>query len=560
MSPAQRASAPALILAALVFHLALIAPNAPAGLTVWSVVRLPLELPAILLILAALPRHSMGTRLLRAALVAAVVLVALLKLADFGTFVAFARPFNPAVDLHLVEAAIRLSISTVGLPLVLLAIASGMLAVAGLAAALWWASGCWTGLAAGPITLAAACLAVLVVAAQMAGALPVRLPLNATATRLIADHVATYAETRADLVRFRAAAASDPFAGASGLFDRLAGRDVLIVFIESYGRSSFDNPLYAPTHRATLSAAEPRLAAAGLAMRSAWLTSPVEGGQSWLAHSTLSSGLTISSQARYRALLASGRESLYQLAAASGFRTAAIMPGITMAWPEGPIQGFGTILAAADLGYRGQPFNFVTMPDQFTLAAFDRLVPRGPEAGPLFAEIVLLSSHAPWVPVPRIIPWSDVGDGTVFDRWATTGDAPEVVWRDHDRVRDQYRQAIDYALQVILSYAGRQSGRPPLMVILGDHQPAPFVAGIDSRDVPVHLIGPPDLVADFDDWGWTTGLLPADNAPVWPMSEFRDRFIRALSSDAPAAARRPHPPEAHRCEYENAEPTGSCPG
>ncbi len=536
MKPARRVSVPALILAALVFHLVLVAPNAPAGLTASTALRLPLELPVLLLLLAALPRRSVATRLLRAALVAALLLVTVLKLADFGTVAAFARPFNPAVDLHLVEAGIRLAVSTLGLPLVLLAIACALLAVAGLAAALWWASGCWAGLAPSRIALIAACLAVLVVAAEVAGALPLRLPLKATATRLIADHVATYAETRADLVRFRAAAATDPFAGASGLFDRLAGRDVLIVFIESYGRSSFDNPLYSPTHRATLRAAEPRLAAAGLAMRSGWLTSPVEGGQSWLAHSTLESGLTISSQARYRALLASGRASLYHLAAASGFRTAAIMPGITMAWPEGSVQGFGTILAAADLGYRGQPFNFVTMPDQFTLAAFDRLVPRGPEAGPLVAQIVLLSSHAPWLPVPQLIPWSDVGDGTVFDRWATTGDPPEVVWRDHDRVRDQYRQAIDYSLQVILSYAERQSGRPPLMVILGDHQPAPFVAGIDSRDVPVHLIGPPDLLADFGGWGWTAGLLPADSAPVWPMSEFRDRFIRALSTDAPAAA------------------------
>ncbi|MBZ9939293.1 sulfatase-like hydrolase/transferase [Mesorhizobium sp. BR1-1-16] len=536
MRPARRLRAPALVLAALVFLLVLVAPNTPSDLTPWAVVRLPLELPVLLLVLAALPGRSVGTRLLRAALVAALVLITVLKLADLGTFTAFARPFNPAVDLHLVEAGIRLAISAAGLPLVLLATAFAVLAIGGLTAVLWWASGCWAGLAAGRIALMAACLAVLVVAADIAGVLPDRMPFKAYAIRVMADHIDTYAETRADLVRFRVAAASDPFAGANGLFDRLDGRDVFIVFIESYGRSSFDNPLYAPTHRATLRAAEPRLTAAGLAMRSGWLTSPVEGGQSWLAHSTLESGLTISNQTRYRALLASRRESLYDLAAASGFRTAAIMPGITMAWPEGPAQGFETILAAADLGYRGQPFNFVTMPDQYTLAAFDRLIPRGPNAGPLFAQIVLLSSHAPWVPVPQLIPWSDVGEGTVFDRWATTGDTPETVWRDHDRVREQYRQAIDYSLQVILSYAERQSGRPPLMVILGDHQPAPFVAGIDSRDVPVHLIGPLDLVADFDDWGWTVGLLPAGNAPVWPMSEFRDRFIRALSTTAPVAA------------------------
>ena len=536
MTPARRVigrSLPALAFAALIFHLVLVMPDRPDGIGFASLLRLPLELPALLLVLAALPAGWTGTRLLRALLVVALVAMTILKLADIGTFIAFARPFNPAVDLFIVGAGIRLAISTLGLPLVFAAMIGAALAVAGLAAALWWASGRWSGIAARPVTVVAATLAILVVAADVAGALPVRLPSAAVTTRLAAAHLATFTATRADLERFRAAAVADPFAGAAGLFDRLAGRDVFIVFVESYGRSSFDNPLYAPTHVATLRAAEPTLAAAGLAMRSGWLTSPVEGGQSWLAHSTLESGLTISNQTRYRALLASPRATLYQLAAAAGFRTAAVMPGITMAWPEGPAQGFETILAAADLGYRGQPFNFVTMPDQYTLAAFDRLIARGPAAGPLFAQIVLLSSHAPWVPVPQMIPWDAVGDGTVFDRWALSGDAPETVWRDHDRVRDQYRQAIDYSLQAILSYAGRQAGQPPLMVILGDHQPAPFVAGIASRDVPIHLIGPPDLIAAFDGWGWSAGLVPAGDLPAWPMSDFRDRFIRALSAAAP---------------------------
>lgn len=537
MTGLRRPGLVALAFAALVFNLVLIAPNAPEGVTATAAFQLPLELPAILLILAACPPGSIWSLLLRAILVAALMSLAVLKLADIGTILTFAKPFNPAVDLHLVEAGIRLASSALGSWLALATLGGAILVLASLAALLWWASGCWSGLAPGRITLAAAGLVAVIVVAGGAGALPLRFPLTVSASRLVADRLDTYAATRADLVRFRTDAASDPFAGATGLFDRLARRDVLIVFVESYGRSSFDNPLYSPTHLATLREAERRLAAAGVVMQSGWLTSPVEGGQSWLAHSTLESGLMISNQTRYRALLASRRASLYHLAAASGFRTAAVMPGITMAWPEGPEQGFETILAAADLGYRGRPFNFVTMPDQYTLDAFDRLIPRGSGAGPLFAQIVLLSSHAPWVPVPPLIPWSEVGDGTVFDRWADSGDPPEIVWRDQDRVRDQYRQAIDYSLQTILSYAERHARRPQLMVILGDHQPAPFVAGIQSRDVPVHLIGPPDIVAAFGDWGWSSGLVPDGDAPVWPMSAFRDRFIRATSTKAPPATK-----------------------
>lgn len=528
----------ALILATLILDLVLVMPNRPAALTLARFGQVPLELPLIVLALIALPARSRASRLLRVGLVLALTITALLKLADIGTFLAFARSFNPAVDMFIVGAGIDLGLRTLGLPLMGLAALGLALALAALVAAIWWATAQFAGAATRvwPARLAGigAALCALAIAAQVTNTALTRLPAQAATTRLIGDHTRTYFATLDDLKRFRIAAAQDPMAGKTGLFDRLKGRDVLIVFIESYGRASFENPLYAPTHTATLRAAEPAIAAAGMTMRSGWLTSPVEGGQSWLAHSTLESGLTISNQTRYRAMLASDRQTLFDLAAASQMRTAAVMPGITMAWPEGPMQGFQTILAKDDLGYKGQPFNFITMPDQYTLTAFDRMIPRGRDAGPLFAQIVLLSSHAPWVPVPKMIAWDAVGDGTVFDQWATAGDPPKVVWRDHDRVRDQYRQALDYSLQSILSYAARQGENPPLIVVLGDHQPAPFVAQIDSRDVPVHLIGPPDLIADFADWGWAEGMIPTAQTPVWPMQDFRDRFVRALSSTLPA--------------------------
>ncbi len=167
------------------------------------------------------------------------------------------------------------------------------------------------------------------------------------------------------------------------------------------------------------------------------------------------------------------------------------------------------------------------MPDQYTLSAFEALLPE--DARDDFLQIALISSHAPWVPVPQMIDWEDVGDGTVFDRWATSGDPPAVVWRDRDRVRDQYRMAVDYALEAALGYAARRADAP-LFVILGDHQPAGFVAGIESRDVPVHLIGPPELVALAAAWGWRDGLVPDADTPVWPMEDFRDQFIRAFST------------------------------
>ena len=336
--------------------------------------------------------------------------------------------------------------------------------------------------------------------------------------------------TLADLRAFEAAAASDAWAGAETLLDRI-DRDVIVIFVESYGRTSHDTALYADLHRATLAAGEADLAARGLSMASGYVASPTRGGQSWLAHATLANGLWVDGQTRYGAALASGRRTLFHLAQAGGFHTAAVMPQITLDWPESLVMGFDTVLAAADLGYAGQNFNWVTMPDQFTYAAMDRLLRENrPEAGHLFIQVATGSSHAPWVPVPEVVDWDAIGDGRIFDTMAAAGDPPDVVWRDRDRVRAQYRLAVDYALEAVLAYAARHADDPPLMIVLGDHQAAGFVALDDRRDVPIHVIGPAHLVDLTADWGLSSGLLPPADAPVTPMDRLRDLILAAFTS------------------------------
>jgi hypothetical protein len=198
--------------------------------------------------------------------------------------------------------------------------------------------------------------------------------------------------------------------------------------------------------------------------------------------------------------------------------------------------GFDTVLPAADLGYRGLPFNWVTMPDQFTLAALDRKLRQSDSDPAVFAQVALISSHAPWVPIPRLVPWEALGDGTIFNEMATAGDRPDVVWRDNDRVRDQYRMSITYALDTVVDYALRHADNPPLMIVLGDHQAAGFIALDERSEVPIHLIGPPELLDHVADWGWTHGMIPADDAPVLPMEDMRDLLLRAFTSTPAAGA------------------------
>lgn len=499
-----------------------------------QVLTFPLELPVVLLGLMLFRGWALvaGRTMLAAALVA----IATLRGADLAAYAIFARPFNPAIDGELIPATVRLAAGTFGTPLTLLLCLLIVALIFALALAVWWATGQIAELAPTrrrsrrwlqPLFLAA----LVPLALELSG---VAIPFSeARTTRFSIQHLQNAVAASEDLERLRIEAARDPYLGTPGarLLPALRGRDIMVIFVESYGRSALENPLYGPTVRARLTAGQEELSTSGLVARSAWLTAPTVGGQSWLAHGTFLSGLRIDSQARYGALVASPRLNLLSLAQRGGWQSVAIMPGITLVWPEAEYFGYDVVLAAKDLGYAGEPFNWVTMPDQYTLSAFERMVLDVTPRPPVIAEIALLSSHAPWTPIPPLIDWDEVGDGAIFSRWATTGESPEALWRDHDKVRAQYRAAIDYALETVFSFAARLGESAPLIVVLGDHQPAGFVSGQPAQqDVPAHVIGPPDLIRALDGWNWTAGLIPSEAAPAWPMEAFRDRFLAAFGS------------------------------
>jgi len=526
-----------LILAAAILHLVLILPAHPAGLAWATLARVPLELPLLLLGLAALGRTPVGLSL-HVGLTAGLSGLVMLKATDIATVLALGRAFNPVADLALIAPAHELLSDAIGRAETAAALVAAGLSLVAIGWAIWWATGTFADAAPRrrawrvPVALAAG-LAGGGVIADLAdrGPLPAQIA-EARSARLLAGKIATARATFRDLRAFRAAAASDPYAGVSGLLDRI-DRDVILVFVESYGRTSLDTPLYADLHRATLAAGEERLTGLGLATASGLLASPTRGGQSWLAHASVANGLWIDGETRYRAVLASKRRTLYHLAAEAGFHTAAVMPQITSDWPESATMGFETVLEAADLGYEGESFNWVTMPDQFTYAALDRLLRGADRDRNLFVQVATGSSHAPWVPVPELVPWDAIGDGRIFNEMARSGDTPETVWKDRDRVRAQYRLAVDYALQAVLSYAAQQADDPPLLIVMGDHQAAGFVAQDSRPDTPLHVIGPAHLVERAMGWGLTPGLLPRDAAPVVRMDRLRDLFVAAFSSAAP---------------------------
>jgi hypothetical protein len=351
-----------------------------------------------------------------------------------------------------------------------------------------------------------------------------------------------------DRQRFAAEVKADAFRHTPGseLLTGLHGKDVVISFVESYGRSAVEDPRFAPKIDPLLDDGSARLRAAGFASRSGWLTSPTAGGGSWLAQTTLLSGVWINNQQRYQDLVNSDRMNLNDAFHKADWRTVGVMPAINRVWPEGRYYGFDQqYTTRTNNAYRGPWFNFDSMPDQYTLSAFQRAERANPGHTPVLADIALLSSHTPWTPLPRLIPWSDVGDGSVYGPMARHGASPDAIWRDPGRVRDAYRNAVEYSLSCLISYVETYGDDNLVLVVLGDHQPTPLITGAGaSRDVPISVIARDPAVLDrISGWGWQDGLRPGKDAPVWRMSAFRDKFLTAFG---PQPGRAAAVPTAHR--------------
>ncbi|GHJ33407.1 hypothetical protein TPA0910_78400 [Streptomyces hygroscopicus subsp. sporocinereus] len=360
-------------------------------------------------------------------------------------------------------------------------------------------------------------------------------------TALVQDRAERVRKTLADEREFAKVAAVDAYGDTPGdrLLTGLRGKDVIFTFIESYGRSAIEDPRIAPGVRRTLRDATERLDKAGFAAKSGWLTSATYGGSSWLGHSTFLTGLWIDNQSRYRTVTAGDHLSLTRAFQRTGaWRTVGIMPGVQKAWPEGRFYGLDHVYDSRDLGYRGPKFSWSTMPDQYALKAFERLEHGRKHDKPLMSEIILTSSHQPWAPLPKTIPWSEIGDGSVYRAVQKAGKKPADVFTDPTEVKTEYGKSIQYSVNSLIDYVLKYGGKNTVLVFLGDHQPLARVSGDNaSRDVPVTLVAHDQAVLDrISDWGWQDGLMPGANAPVWKMSSFRDRFLDAYGPGPGAGA------------------------
>jgi hypothetical protein len=527
------------VLAGLVVLAALLAPSDLSRLDFGSFVSIPVEGPLAVGLLLLLPTRARSATAV--VLGVALGLLTVIKLADVGFMTALGRPFNPLLDWSLLGSGLRFVRGSFGLIGAIGAVVGAALLVVAVLIVMTRSVLRLTRMAVWHNVVASRAVAVLAVVWVTCALPAVQLVpggrIAGSATSLFFDRARHVSADLQDEEAFAAEAANDAFRDvpADQLLTGLRGKNVLLVFVESYGRSALEDPGIGPGVGAVLDAGNRKLAAAGFASRSAFLTSSTAGGGSWLAHGTLLSGLWIDNNQRDRDLVTSDRLTLSRAFQRAGWRTAAVMPGNDLPWPEGAFFGYDKVYNSPDLGYHGPKFSWSPMPDQYALLAYERLVHGTQQRPPSMAEIPLTSSHAPWAPLPPLIDWRDVGDGSVFDTMSGKGYMPEaILTRDRSRVRADYRRSIEYSLDTLISYIQTYGNDDLVVMFLGDHQPSPVVTGQGaSRDVPITIVARDKAVLDrIGDWGWQPGLRPGPDAPVWRMDAFRDRFLTAYGPQA----------------------------
>jgi phosphatidylglycerophosphate synthase len=525
----------------------LVAPDRAGQFTPAAFARVPVEwlvLVGLALVLTPRPRRIVAA-------VAGILLGALTfaKILNIAFYEFEDRAFNPVFDWGSIGSALGVVRDTIGPTLATIATVALVLGLILLTGAITAATIHITTVAARHRRAAARGLAGLTAVWALCAGLSLQFvpgsPVASTSAvgLAVAQVRATQGAFRDQRLFEQAIHSSDPEARipASDLLTGLRGKDVIIAFVESYGEVSLRGTTYSRGIDAALRRDNASLARAGWSAQSAWITAPGYGGISEEAHSTLQAGVSVNSRQRYAELIGTSRFTLSDAFGKAGWRTVSDAPNNGSSWPPGTsFYHYDQLLNRDNVGYHGPTFSYASMPDQYTLAEFQRLELAAGHK-PVMAEIDLVSSHWPWDPVPTMVPWSKVGDGSVFDSMTAQGGSWKTVDRNASTVRKNYGRSIQYSMQALTSWVTQLNDPNLVLILLGDEQPGTPITspGATGHEVPMSIIArDPSVFRQIASWHWQDGMLPGRSTPLEPMSAFRNQFLSAFSTASTTVAAR----------------------
>jgi hypothetical protein len=299
--------------------------------------------------------------------------------------------------------------------------------------------------------------------------------------------------------------------------------NVYLIFVESYGRVIAEHPAMRQLYGERIRAMQQSLSESGWHSASAYSAAPVMGGRSWLAEGSVLMGIRVRYETMFRQLIEQIDKvpNLVSFLGAQGYRTVLLAPADR---PRPGVEevnyyGYETSLGFNSLAYHGPRYGWGIIPDQYSLGyASEHALADSPQ--PLFLNIHLVTSHAPWGPLPELVDdWraldvdvaalaDEVDDsiGSRLQRYLQKSTRFADEGELDDALVERYRAAIDYELAVLTRYLRTRSD-DALVVMLGDHQPPFLAAETRNFDTPVHVLArDPQLLAAYTAAGFRSGM------------------------------------------------------
>lgn len=237
-------------------------------------------------------------------------------------------------------------------------------------------------------------------------------------------------------------------------------------------------------------------------------------GPSWLAYTTVLTGVKIPNNFEYEYLL-NQTETHSIRAIAKQFQIEGYMSYfLNASKPKNGIEvpyrlmselyGINKWILAGDLNYTGTIYGAIANPpDEFTLNfAFEEVIDK--EKTPFFLYYLTKNSHSPYIsPKTTVSDWRELNDGSnrlVGDRFLQQPNF------------EDYLSSINYQLEMLTNFILRNGKDDDIFVLYGDHQP-PALAKIDEHglETMVHVISKNgQFLEGFSEYGFKQHLSNLD--------------------------------------------------
>ena len=295
--------------------------------------------------------------------------------------------------------------------------------------------------------------------------------------------------------------------------------DIYLFTVESYGAALWADGDYREARRGLMRRVHDTLDELRLPLVTRFVTSPVNGGGSWMSNASALSGIRIGSHSAYWAWkrLAGRYPHLISYLERHGYYTLAVQPGST--WAE-DLYGYDDMLIRDRFAYDGSFYGFGRVPDQWALEyAFTNYW--SGNTPPRLFHFSAVSTHFAWEPPPRIT--KDVAELEEEQPsfLETRPDYVELALTVPQGWKRDYFVTVAYEWELLLEVFRRRVDPGFIALVLGDHQP-PFIAdGQGGSDVALHVVTDiPDLAEPLAASGFTAGG-EIHWEPSTPATEFR---------------------------------------